>query len=189
MKKDARAVKVKKAPTALSLTLHGLVKSGHYSQIRLSEKSGVSQGQISRYLSRVEDPSVEKLDQICKAIKELGSQDDMIAVAIAHLNDQTPPSAKDLVRSSPAGDHGRKPFGIPLDKDLESALRFIAERTNAKIEVRDAIISSAMILGFSLPDQEKPKRRVVHARRSKVPGRPEKGSRRKAGRRDVQGKV
>jgi transcriptional regulator with XRE-family HTH domain len=63
-------------------------------QIAFARQSGVEHYNIGRYLSGQSRPNIEVLEQICQALNEEERAD----LIVAYLQDEIPPSAKDLVR-------------------------------------------------------------------------------------------
>jgi transcriptional regulator with XRE-family HTH domain len=131
------------------------------SQLAMSQISGVSQGQISRYMNDEETPGIDNLERLCSALPK----EDRIELVLAHLRDETPDNVKGSIRlekvSSSDSSKARSIFDIELRTELRDAIYFLAREARTNPDVAEAIMSSCRILGFT------GKTKVLQSRRLK----------------------
>jgi transcriptional regulator with XRE-family HTH domain len=137
---------------ALSNCLTEVVEE-HYEgkQSKLAQAAGVPDSLISRYCKGGFRPDLDRLDKICKALKP----DLRAKVAVAHLHDECPSSARSTVHIASSSDtsHSLKenaPNYTTLDRKTRRALEYLAEVASKNADAREALISSAKVLGAEL---------------------------------------
>lgn len=122
-------------------------------QTALADKTSLPHSLISRYCAGGFRPNREKLDQICA-----GHHPDVRArIAVAHLHDECPPSARSFVRIEPSSDTGfvlsdgqSQDFGDAfsmLDRSTRTALEFLARIALSDKNAQEALLSTAKFLG------------------------------------------
>lgn len=148
--------------TNLARQLAALIdKPSGMTQTFLSEASGISQGQISRYISGEDSPEKENLEKICKALCESDRAD----VVLAYLQDQIPESARHLIAPARLKHFQKaKRVEVPLPRDLREAFDVLEERASRSPAVADSIKSTVRILEGApryekQPETKKRKRR------------------------------
>lgn len=121
-------------------------------QMRLAEKCDVPQSLISRHLTGNFRPDLDSLEKICATL----GPDLRAKLAVAHLHDETPASARFYVRVQPASDstaeviHEMPPAFARLDHKTRRALEFIAQTAMDSKDACEAIQSTARFLGADL---------------------------------------
>lgn len=117
-------------------------------QANLAEASGLPTSLISRYCSGGFRPDLAKLDQLCAALKP----DVRARIAVAHLQDECPRSARSWVRIEPSSDQGvtfTEPSHLPnLDRRTRAAMEFLADIALNDKHAQQALISTARFLGM-----------------------------------------
>ena len=121
-------------------------------QAGLAEKSEIPSGTISKHCSGDYRPDLETLEKICKALKpEVRAR-----LVSAHLQDETPPSARYYltIKPLPGDDASRvdeKPSKLDgLDRKTRKAIEFIAEKAIENKDAKDALQHTAKFLGCEL---------------------------------------
>jgi transcriptional regulator with XRE-family HTH domain len=72
--------------------LQGAIEQQGFTQVDVCDKTGVSQGQLSRYVAGKDRPSPEALDQLAKAFDEKNRT----RLLVAYLEDDIPPGMRAL---------------------------------------------------------------------------------------------
>lgn len=134
-------------------------------QSALSKRAGVPSSMVSRHCSGNFRPDAESLDKICSVLEpESGAQ-----VAAAHLHDETPRSAKDLIQVSTRTtarqafvDHQEPlpPAFTRLDPKTQRALEILAEAALDNDNARDALQHTAKFIGGDLDTPRPIKRKT-----------------------------
>jgi transcriptional regulator with XRE-family HTH domain len=79
--------------------LQAAIESQDFTQTYVCDQTGISQGQLSRYVNGKNRSSPEALDQLCKIF----DKDNQVKILLAYLEDDIPPRMKNLVRVEPKG--------------------------------------------------------------------------------------
>ena len=141
-------------------------------QLSLAEKCDISQAVISKHCTGKYRPDLDTLEKICSAL-EPGQR---AKLAIAHLNDETPPSARYYVTVKSSEDSGASviheipPALYRVDNKTRRALEFIAGLAMESKDACDAIQSTAQFLGADLSkDAAGTGFKRAEAKRKKIP--------------------
>lgn len=117
-------------------------------QVRVAELAGINPSLFSRYLAGNVRPSQEVLERICQAFPE---PIDRAEIVIAHLKDETPPSAHELVQitSLVGGSVQEQPTSyieIPIPKAAREDFEYLMRRSQAHPEVIEWIAATVDVL-------------------------------------------
>jgi hypothetical protein len=124
-------------------------------QLRLAEAADVPQSLISRHLTGEFRPDLETLEKLSAVLPP----DLRAKLVIAHLNDETPPSARyDIVISATTTSsacelhEGSPPPNIfdRLDRKTQNAIKALIESAIDNPAARDVLQSTALLIGAKL---------------------------------------
>lgn len=117
-------------------------------QTLFAKQLGLNQASLSRYLADQSRPDVKILEQICGALEP----DEIAKLVIAYLEDDIPPTAKDLVRVVNLISNTRvaeTPDPLPeiekLPKKVQQAFQYLIREA-----VQHAVVGDAMIANVAL---------------------------------------
>ncbi len=108
-----------------SAALDNVMRERSLTQKDLSQKSGVPQGQLSRYLEASARPKTDGLERLCAAVGDAG-----VGLAIAFLKDEIPNALKDRIHVlAAARDSATSPSAAPsvIDKLPQRTRRLIED--------------------------------------------------------------
>lgn len=129
----------------LSNQLAVVLESLGVTQTALCAQTDISQSQLSRYLSGDNDPSLDAVEKICRALPER----DRAEIARAWLYDQMPPSARELITivgSQPELSLREDPPTFAMPATLREAFDFLERAAIDNGDVRLSILAAYRIL-------------------------------------------